>query len=314
MTPNERILVTGATGNVGQEVVKELRRRGARIVAAVYDERDAQRAPADVEKVTFDFSRAETFAPALKGIDRLFFMRPPQISDVERYLHPAIDAAKEAGVKQIVFLSLMGVNPRVPHYKVEQKILASGVPYTFVRPSFYMQNLDTFYRDDIRVRDEIFVPAGAAKTSFIDVRDIGAVAGMALAERGHEGKAYELTGSEALDYYEVADIFTRTQARRITYKRPTPGEYAARQKALGVAGEFVAVMRSLYWTVRLGIGKKVTPELGELLGRKPITMAQYAADYKERFAAADAKERAAARPLPGASERNLLRPIVELMQ
>lgn len=314
MTPNERILVTGATGNVGQEVIKELRRRGADIVAAVFDERDAQRAPADAEKVMFDFARAETFAPALKGIDRLFFMRPPQISDVERYLHPAIDAAKEAGVKHVVFLSLMGVNPRVPHYKVEQKIIASGLPYTFLRPSFYMQNLDTFYRDDIRVRDEIFVPAGAAKTSFIDARDIGAVAGMALTEAGHEGKAYELTGSEALDYYEVADIFTQTQGQRITYKRPTPAEYAARQKALGVPDEFVTVMRSLYWTVRLGIGKKVTPELGDLLGRAPITMAQYAADYKERFAPADDEERAAAQLLPGASKRNLLRPVLELMQ
>jgi uncharacterized protein YbjT (DUF2867 family) len=315
MTTNGRILVTGATGNVGQEVIKELRRRGQRIVAAVFDERDAQRAPADVEKVTLDFDRAETFAPAMRGIDKLFLMRPPQIADVERRLHPAIDAAQAAGVKQIVFLSLMGVNPRVPHYKVEQKILATGLPYTFVRPSFYMQNLDTFYRDDIRLRDELFVPAGGAKTSFIDVRDIGAVAAMALAEPGHEGKAYTLTGSEALDYYEVAELFSGTQGRRITYKRPTPAEYAARQKALGVPDEFIDVMRMLYWTVRLGIGKKVTPELGELLGRAPVTMAQYAADYKERFAAASAAERAAARPLPGAAGKtNLLRPVVELVR
>lgn len=281
----------------------------------MYDDKDAQRAPADVERVRFDFGRAETFAPALTGVEKLFLMRPPQISDVERYIHPAIDAAQAAGVKQIVFLSLMGVNPRVPHYKVEQKIIAVGIPHTFLRPSFFMQNLDTVYRDEIRVRDEIFVPAGAAKTSFIDVRDIGAVAGKMLTEPGHEGKAYELTGSEALDYYEVADIFSRTQGRRITYLRPTPAEYAARQAALGVADEFIDVMRMLYWTVRMGIGKKVTPELGELLGRKPITMAQYATDYKERFAAANAAEKAAARPLPGINGTpRLLRPVVELMR
>lgn len=315
MASEARILVTGATGNVGREVIEELRRRGQRVVAAVLDGRDTQRVPADVETVPFDFGRGETFAPAMRGIDKLFFMRPPQISDVERYLHPAIDAAAAAGVKQIVFLSLMGVNPRVPHYKVEQTIKASGIPYTFIRPSFYMQNLDTFYRDDIRLRDEIFVPAGEAKTSFVDVRDIGAVAGMALAEPGHEGKAHTLTGSEALDYYEVAESFSGTQGRRITYKRPTPAEYAARQKALGVPDEFIDVMRMLYWTVRLGIGKKVTPELGELLGRAPVTMAQYAMDYKERFAAASAAERDAARPLPGANEKmNLLRPVVELIR
>ncbi len=273
------ILVTGATGNVGLEVAKDLQRRGAPIVAAVFDERDAARVAEQlpgVPAVPFDFGRPATFGPAFAGMEKVFLMRPPQITDVERYLFPAIDAAQAAGVKHIVFLSLMGVNPRVPHYKVEQKLLTSGLPYTFVRPSFYMQNLDTFYRDDIRVRDEIFVPAGKAKTSFIDVRDIGAVAGMALTEPGHEGKAYELTGTEALDYYQVADIFTEVQGRTIRYVRPTPGEYAARQEALGVAAEFIKVMRSLYWTVRLGIGAKVTPELAQLLGRPPITMAQFA--------------------------------------
>lgn len=178
-----------------------------------------------------------------------------------------------------------------------------------------MQNLDTFYGDDIRLRDEIFVPAGRARTSFIDVRDIGAVAGKVLIEGGHEGKAYELTGSEALDYYQVAGTFTRTQGRQITYKRPTPKEYAARQKALGVADEFIDVMRMLYWTVRLGMGQKVTPELGELLGRAPITMVQYAEDFKERFVEASAAERKTARPLPGINGTpRLLRPVAELMR
>lgn len=313
MSPNGKILVTGATGNVGQEVIKGLQQRGQRIVAAVFDERDAARLPQGMETARFDFQTPSTFAPALQGIEKLFFMRPPQIADVERTLHPAIDAAQAAGVKQVVFLSLMGVNPRVPHYKVEQKILASGIPYTFLRPSFYMQNLDTFYRDDIRLRDEIFVPAGAARTSFIDVRDIGAVGAQVLTEAGHENKAYTLTGSEALDYYEVADIFSRVQGRPITYRRPTPAQYAARQKALGVPGEFIDVMRMLYWTVRLGIGKRVTPELGELLGRAPVTMKQYAVDYKGRFAAATAAERAAAQPLPGMDGAlRLLRPLVEL--
>jgi uncharacterized protein YbjT (DUF2867 family) len=314
MSSTSSILVTGATGNVGQEVVKELIRRGCPVAAAVLNERGAQKALAGVETVEFDFGRPETFAPALAGVEKLFLMRPPQIADVERYLYPAIDAAQAAGVKHIVFLSLMGVNPRVPHFKVEQKILATGLPYTFVRPSFYMQNLDTFYRDDIRLRDELFVPAGRAKTSFIDVRDIGAVAGLALAEQGHLNRAYTLTGSEALDYYQVGDIFSEVQGRPIHYLRPTPAEYSARQRAQGVQEEFIKVMRSLYWTVRLGIGAKVTPELGELLGRPPITMARYAQDFAPRFAAAPPAERAAARPLPGAAPTNLLRPLVELLQ
>jgi uncharacterized protein YbjT (DUF2867 family) len=311
---SSRILVTGATGNVGQEVVKELSRRGQQVVAAVLNAKGARKAPAGIQTVEFDFGRHATFEPALAGVEKLFLMRPPQIADVERYLHPVIDAAQAAGVQHIAFLSLMGVNPRVPHYKVEQKILACQVPYTFLRPSFYMQNLDTFYRDDIRLRDELFVPAGRAKTSFIDVRDIGAVAGLALTEDGHLNRAYTLTGSEALDYYQVAEIFTQVQGRPIRYRRPTAAEYAARQQALGVQPEFIKVMRSLYWTVRLGIGAKVTPELGQLLGRPPVTMADYARDFVERFSAATPAERAAVRPLPGARPANLLRPLVELLQ
>ncbi len=202
----------------------------------------------------------------------------------------------------------------MPHYKVEQKLLTLGVPYTFVRPSFYMQNLDTFYRDDIRLRDELFVPAGKAKTSFVDVRDIGAVTGMALTEDGHRNAIHTLTGSEALDYYQVADIFTQAQGRTITYKRPTPAQYAARQRALGVEDEFIKVMRSLYWTVRLGIGAKTTPDVAELLGRPPITMAEYARDYAERFAAASPAERAAATPPPDPGRAPALRRLVELLQ
>ena len=106
----------------------------------------------------------------------------------------------------------------------------------------------------------------------------------------------------------MADNFSRTQSRRIAYTRPTPAEYAARQAALGVADEFIDVMRMRYWTVPMGIGKKVTPELGELLGRPPITMAQYAADYNERVAAASAAE-------PGITGMpRLFRPVGDLMR
>ena len=312
--PAPKILVTGATGNVGQVVLSELRRRGQPAVAAVLDERVAARLPAGTPFALFDFGKPETFVPTLAGVEKLFLMRPPQIADVERYLFPVLDAAASAAVRHIVFLSLMGVNPRVPHYAVEQKILALGLPYTFVRPSFYMQNLATFYRDDIRLRDEIFVPAGRARTSFVDVRDVGAVAAMALAEEGHRNRAYTLTGTEALDYDAVASIFSAVQGRTIIYARPTPAEYAARQRALGVEDAFIRVMRSLYWTVRLGIGAKVTPELCDLLGRPPLTMQQYALNFATRFAAGSRAERDAALRLPCARRIHLLRPLVELLQ
>jgi uncharacterized protein YbjT (DUF2867 family) len=197
------ILVTGASGNVGSEIVKLLSEGDFAVRAA--DRRGGQPGQTlacNVEAISFDFSKPETFGPAFAGVERMFLMRPPAIADVRRRIWPAIDAAQQAGVKHIVFLSLLGAeqNPIVPHYKIEQHILASGVDYTFLRASFFMQNLNTTHRREIQARNELFVPAANGKTSFIDVRDIAAVAALALTQAGHAGRSYDLTGSEALDY------------------------------------------------------------------------------------------------------------------
>jgi len=303
-----KILVTGASGNVGREVVKSLLAMGAAVRTTVLDAEDTGKVPGeDVEKVLFDFSKRETWAPALTGIERLFLMRPPAIGDVAQYVNPVVDAAQAAGVQQIAFLSLLGVNPRTPHWQVEQKLLACDVPYTFLRPSFFMQNLNTFYGEGIRERDEIYLPAGRGKTSFVDVRDIGAAAAVVLTQPGHAGKAYELTGPEALDYYQVADIFTRVLGRRIVYTRPTPAEYARRLREQGFPAEFIQVQGMLYFPVRMGWGAKITPEMEQLLGRPPRDMAQYVADYADCW-------RTARSPAPTERSTRQWQPVGSLMR
>ena len=220
----DMILVTGALGNVGAEVVKALQAGGHTARAADLDvaklrERHGDEAGA----VTLDFSRPETFAPALAGVKGLFLMRPPQITDVKRYLFPFLNAAQAAGVEQVAFLSLIGVeqNRRVPHYKVEQYLRDSTLRWTFLRASFFMQNLSGTHRAEIRERGELYVPVGRGKTSFIDVRDIGAVAAAALSQTGHDNTAYDLTGPAALDYYEVAAILSEVVGRPIVYRNPS---------------------------------------------------------------------------------------------
>jgi uncharacterized protein YbjT (DUF2867 family) len=165
------VRVTGASGNVGAPLVEHLVKGGAKVLVA---SREGTRAPAGTRAVRFDFEDASTHAPAMRGVEKLFLMRPPAVSDVKRHLLPVVPAAKDAGVRHMVFLSLLGVerNRVVPHAKVEQFILEAGVPHTFLRPSFFMQNLSTTHRDDIREHGDIFVPAGHGRTSFIDTRDI----------------------------------------------------------------------------------------------------------------------------------------------
>jgi uncharacterized protein YbjT (DUF2867 family) len=285
------ILVTGATGNVGREVVRELAALGATVRgttarAAVIDEAEARRVPAgQAETARFDFLDPATFPAAFDGVDRLFLMRPPAISNIQRDMQPAIDYAAAHGVRHVVFLSLLGVerNPAVPHAKIEKLVMASGMDWTMLRCGFFMQNLDTTHRADLVEADDIFVPAGGGRTAFIDARDIGAVAARVLTEPGHENQAYTLTGSEALTYGEVAAIMSEELGRPITYSAPSALAFARRFRRRGYGGGHVGVMLIIYLTTRLGMAAGIHPDVERLLGRPPITMRQYVRDYADKF-------------------------------
>lgn len=279
-----KILVTGSTGNVGSEVINYLKLANAEIKAAIFSKKNSSRVDNDIETVVFDFEKPETFSEALSGVDKVFLMRPPQMGDPKQ-LYPFIDAAKAAGVSQMVFLSLLGVqhNPLAPHGYIEKYIIKSGIPYTLLRPSFFMQNLSTTHSKDIRECNEIIVPAGRGKTSFVDVRDIAAVAAKFMTESGHENKAYDLTGSEALDYYQVSDILSKATGKKITYTNPSFRVFGKRMATEGYAKDFITVMKGIYLVAKLGLAGKVTTEVEQMLGRKPITFAQFAQDNRDQF-------------------------------
>lgn len=284
---SSKIFVTGATGNVGSEVMRLLHTQGYQVRAGVRNPRDVNiNLPHGVQSVVFDFEKPETFEPALRGISKLFLIRPPAISQVKKYIYPAIVAATAAGVEHIVFLSLLGAehNRIVPHAKIEAYIKSLGIHYTFLRAGFFMQNLNTTHCQDIRDYNEIFVPAGKGKTSFIDVRDIAAVAVKVMTESGHENRAYALTGGKALDYYEVAEIFTNVLARRVVYSNPSIFKFAFRMYRRGLQPQFIAVMIAIYTTTRLGLAATVTEDVRHLLQRAPITMEEFVSDYRDFWA------------------------------
>ena len=201
------VLVTGATGNVGGAVARHLVAAGESVISGL-------RHPEDPAVVTgtkaraFDFQDPHGWPAALDGVDRLFLLRPPPIADVARYLFPVIDLAQERGIRQIVFLSLQGVqfNTATPHHAVEKYLEDCRAPYTFLRPNFFMQNFSTTYRDDIRNHGQISVPAARARTAFVDTDDVGRVAAHVLTHPGHLRKAYTLSGEQSLSYFGVAEI------------------------------------------------------------------------------------------------------------
>jgi uncharacterized protein YbjT (DUF2867 family) len=277
-----KTLVTGALGNVGAEVVKRLQAAGSPFRAAdLSEEKVRERFGDSVEVVAFDFSKKETYAAAFEGVETMFLMRPPQISDVKGIMLPALDAAQAAGVRHVVFLSLIGIENAkfVPHYKVEEYLVNSPMTWTFLRCSFFMQNLNTTHRLEIRERDEIFVPVGKARTSFVDVRDIAAVAAVTLSQPGHENKAYDLTGAEALDYWQAAGILSETLGRKITYRNPSPLRFFITHLQRGTPFLFALVMTGLYLSTRNGMAEPVTGEVERITGQKPISFRQYTLDY-----------------------------------
>ena len=166
---------------------------------------------------------------------------------------------------------------------MEQYLKQAGLQTTFLRCSFFMQNLNTTHRDEIKERNEIFVPVGKTKTSFIDVRDIGAVAAVALTKEGHAGRNYDLTGSEGLDYWEAAQILSEVLGRRINYQNPNPLYFLLETVRRGISFQYALVMTGLYVSTRFGMAEPITNEVERLIGRKPISFRQYVHDYYEMW-------------------------------
>jgi uncharacterized protein YbjT (DUF2867 family) len=284
------ILVIGATGNVGREVLRLLSADDYPVSAAVRNPVKAQKKfNSNIRCVLFDFINPETFADAFAGIKKLFLVRPPAIADISK-ITPALNAAKQSGVEEIVFLSIIGAdkNRIVPHYAIERAIEQLNIPAVFLRCSFFMQNLNTTHREDIRLRDRLFMPAGNGRTSFIDIRDIAAVAVKILTEEPDrsEGvlqidRAYVLTGAVALTYTEVATIFTNILDRPIHYTNPSIPIFIWQMLRQEFPIKFVLVMVGIYTTARFGLADLVTSDVPQLLDRPAISMQQYIEDYRQ---------------------------------
>lgn len=282
-----KVLVTGASGNVGSYVVKELLNREETVVAATTNIQKINKLfDNQVESVFFDFTNKSTYDKALEGVDRVFLMRPPHLGRPED-LYPFIDAMKAYNVKLVSFLSLMGVenNTIPPHHKIEKYIEKLQIPYAHVRPGFFMQNLSGVHSVEIRENNEIFVPAGKSKTSFIDAADIGLTTAILLRNpEKYKNTAHTITGPEALDYFQVAEILSRVVGRKITYAKPGYLKYRSYYiKKRGLDKAYVNVTVALYFMTRMGTAKEITNDFYQLTGRNPRTLEEFARENIKYF-------------------------------
>ena len=201
----ENILITGAGGNVGAEVLNHF------ISSVDQQVWLSTRNESSFEKNLryFDFNFLEKSTASLNASDVLFLLRPPDIADVKKYFVPLIEACKANHVKHIVFLSVQGADKAsyIPHTKIEKVIVQSGISYIFIRPSYFMQNLTTMLLGDIKNKRMIFLPAGKAPFLWVDVADVGAAIAKVLENvRLHQNKIYTLPGSALIPFGKVAEM------------------------------------------------------------------------------------------------------------
>jgi len=282
-----KVLVTGASGNVGSYVVKELLKMGENVVAAGTDIIKLQAMFGDkIEVVEFDFTKSQTYDMALKEADRVFLMRPPHLGKPED-LYPFIEAMKQHNIKLVSFLSLMGIenNTIPPHHKIEKYIEEIGVPFAHIRPGFFMQNVSGIHSAEIKEKDKIFIPAGKSKTSFIDATDIGlAIATVLHDPVKNKNTAHTITGPEALNYNQIAEILSRVTGRKITYDKPGYLKYRNYYiKKRGLDKVYVNVTVALYFMTRMGTAKDVTSEFYNLTGKHPRAFEDFARENIKAF-------------------------------
>jgi uncharacterized protein YbjT (DUF2867 family) len=286
------ILITGASGNVGSEVVKQTATAGLEIRAAYQSADKASAAFPGIETVVLDYQKPETIRQALRGIDTVFLVGPPT-SNLPELEANVIDAAKNARIRHLVKLSALGGRKAIfpsLHRQSEEKIEASGIPYSFIRPNGFMQNFVTYNTVTIKSQNAFYGCQGEGAVSHVDIRDVAAAIVAVLSGSGHEGKAYPLTGPEALTQKQVAEKLSKATGRAINYVDLPVADVKKAMLASGMPEWSADAVLDLTRLYRDGGASLVDPTIEQLIGRKRITFDQFARDYANAFRA---EERAA---------------------
>lgn len=285
----KRILITGATGNIGEEVIYCLCEtcKESEIIAAVRNIENAKKILPNHEKLSFtgfDFEDETSFNSAFKNIDLLFLLRPPHISQVDKYFKPLLAAAKKNGITKVIFLSVQGVEKSkvIPHHKIEQLIKQMGFDYIFVRPSYFMQNLTTTLLPEILKNQTITLPAGQSKFNWIDVKNIGEVTATLIKSFDkYKNKAYEITGTENRSFQEVTDLMSQITGDIIRFKNINPLRFFFKKKKEGASNGFVIVMTILHFLPRLQKEPRISDDYSVITGKRTTTLKEFIEREKE---------------------------------
>ena len=282
------ILITGATGNNGRELVRQLVAAGQHVRALV---RNAAKATSlkgpNVELVVGDFDQPATLDAALRGMDKAFLLTPVAENFAE-WQSAFIEAAARAEVKHVVKFSGMGADPGTKvellrlHGETDNLLRNSGVPFTILQPNSFHQNILSS-ADTIKTQHAFYWPLKDAAQSTVDIRDINAAAVRVFTSSGHEGEAYVLTGPEALTFQQAAGKLSAVLGRDIQYVDVPLSAAADGMRKSGMPEWNVRALTELLGYFASGAAAAVTETVPRLLGRPAISFEQFVQDHRAAF-------------------------------
>jgi uncharacterized protein YbjT (DUF2867 family) len=275
----KKMVITGATGNIGSEVIKKLDGllHNFNVVAAV-NNKPIQTSKSNIEYVHFDFYNPYTFKKALINCEILFLLRPPQIVDIKQCFVPLIKAAKANGVLHIVFLSIQGVenNKSTPHYKIEQLIKESGLRYTFIRPAYFMQNFTTILKDGITKHHEIYLPAGNTLFTLVDIADVGNVVANVLVENTHHiNRCYNITSNDLLNFKDIAKEMSSAIGEKINYVSPNLLSFFFKKLSQKMSVGLILVLIQLHFMARFKKTFQTSNYVLLITGKQPTSLKEF---------------------------------------
>ncbi len=282
----DRILVTGATGKVGRELVTRLLEQGHSVRAATRNPVAAREAfDADVEIVEMDYETTATWDAAVQWVDRIFLMPPPYDPDAWSSIGSFLDWAVTMSVSKVVFLSAMDIEnvPDSPLLRVERHLLGLGVAWVILRPNLYMQNFSSGWLRHGVCRGEIELCVGDGRVSLVDSRDVSAVAALALGGDTLDGTTSVLTGPEPLSLEAVARTLSDVAGHEIRYVPVTEARVREILAARRMRTPWIDTALALFRSVREGRREAVQPDLHQLLGRPPTPFRTFAIEHARLF-------------------------------
>jgi|NOAtaT_6_FD_contig_41_6763257_length_1755_multi_6_in_0_out_0_3 uncharacterized protein YbjT (DUF2867 family) len=278
---NDLVLVVGASGTVGSEVVSQLKKLGYKVRSTT-----SKPVVATDELVHVNLATGEGVNAAFEGVDRAFLLSPPGFADHHAILSPLIQESKRRGLKKVVLMTAMGANAddSTPFRRVELELEKSGLSYNIIRPNWFFQNFNTFWIQGINEQNKILLPAGTAKVSFIDAYDISSVATKLLTSEEFSNKDFDLTGPEPVDHTQVAEGISKVSGRKIQYEEISPEDFKQGLMKFGIPEAYVNFLVLIFGFLREGYSARLTTSVKDITGQQPRSLSQYVNGYKSSWA------------------------------